>query len=78
MSFDLSRPEAITSIAANRKVWFVEPGSVQVYGQVIRFKLAGCGQIMQVHLDAIETVLSEPPGGSKMPPLKAPATPDAA
>lgn len=60
MSFDLSHPELIRSIAANRRPWHVEPGTVEVYGQVVRFKLAGCGQTMQVHVDAIETVLSDP------------------
>ncbi|VBA57612.1 hypothetical protein LAUMK191_04101 [Mycobacterium attenuatum] len=62
--FDLSRPEAIRSIAAHGRVWHVEPGTVEVNGDVLRFVLSGCGQFMQVHLDAMETVLSDGSGAA--------------
>lgn len=58
--FDLTRPDAITSIATKRKVWHIEPGTLEIHGQVLRSRLAGCGQSLQIHLDAVETVLSEP------------------
>lgn len=57
--FDLSNPQAITTISTRSKAWHIEPGTVEVHGQVLRFVLSGTGQIMQVHVDAIETVQSE-------------------
>ncbi|ORB73128.1 hypothetical protein [Mycobacterium scrofulaceum] len=58
--FRIQDTNKVVSISTSGgKPWYVEPGSLVVDGEILRFRLNRSGLLMQIHADEVATIISE-------------------
>lgn len=58
--WEIDNPDAVVNISqVGGKVWWIEPGSLVVDGDILRFRLKGIPRKVQVHKDEVASIVSE-------------------